>query len=130
MENHFQKITGIIEDASQPILAACGALAIRHGPEAQRMGEVLGLREGENHLSSPSHEPPKTPRSLRKASKPFWKPHLTSLAGFPGVFQNRAFSGMAKLEATFRKDLERSAWDSFWKGLVHAEEPKLDPRQR
>lgn len=50
------KITGVIEDTSQTVLAASGELGTRNGPGAHRMGEALGLREWESHLSSPSHE--------------------------------------------------------------------------
>ena len=126
LEHRFWKFTA---DTSQ--MTACGELETRDGPEARRMREALAARRvGEpsvphpgQHVVVPHHSPRRPPgasgtRSLLHVIRdPIGWP--------PGVFQRKAFSGAAMLEA-LRKDLGRSAWDSFWKGLAPAREPDLD----
>lgn len=75
LENHFQKITGIIEDASHAILAACGELDRDNGPESQAVEGPGGSESGTAFcalpvLSRALSQSPQAPGSLR-GSKPF-----------------------------------------------------------
>ena len=75
LEDHFQKITDIIEAASHAILAACGELEQRNGPESQGVEGPGGSESGTAFCSLPvlsrvSSQAPQAPGSLR-GSKPF-----------------------------------------------------------
>lgn len=79
LENHFQKITGIIEDASHAILAACGELNEKWTRIAGS-GGPWGLGEWDRILCPPSSEQ----SSVSGASGPGESPGLEALlkAGF------------------------------------------------